>query len=97
MPNKMTSLNSTLPSLRRGLSVPRQVILERRRQVELAQRHAARRKAAQRAKFILGGVVLANAQHDPALVEQLCTALPERDRRLVRSVVATPPDSPPTA
>jgi len=62
--------------------------IERQLKALAAQQSAARRKADQRAKFLLGQAVLTQAAQDPALLDRLCGDLPPKDQALVRATVA---------
>ena len=66
----------------------RRALIERQLKAITARQNSAERKAAQRAKFLLGQVALSQAAGDPTLLERLCAPLAPKDQALVRGVLA---------
>lgn len=93
----MNPIDQATAPTRLDALLAKRALIERQLKALAARQNAAQRKAEQRTKFLLGGVVLTRVAHEPALLEQCCAALSLKEQQSVRAVVATLRARPPAS
>jgi len=82
---------SHLPNPAEAALLARRALIERQLKPLVARQNAQRRKAINRAKFILGAAVLERARTDEGWFDELCAGLSPREREAVQGAFATCP------
>lgn len=80
--------SSHLPSPAEAALLARRALIERQLKALLARQNDQRRKALNRAKFVLGTAALERARTDPGWFAELCAALSPRERQAVQGALA---------